>query len=71
MQSNGGVTTTASGRRRPVHVIESGPAAGVIATAELARRVGRLNAISTAGRRGLEGWSRSAGVARASVRLAG
>jgi N-methylhydantoinase A len=46
MQSNGGVMTAASGRRRPVHVIESGPAAGVIATAELARRVGWPNAIS-------------------------
>ena len=32
--------TAASGRRRPVHVIESGPAAGVIATAALARRIG-------------------------------
>jgi N-methylhydantoinase A len=36
MQSNGGVMTAAEGRRRPVHVIESGPAAGVIATAGLA-----------------------------------
>jgi N-methylhydantoinase A len=46
MQSNGGVMTAASGRRRPVHVIESGPAAGVIATAELTRRIGQPNAIS-------------------------
>jgi N-methylhydantoinase A len=46
MQSNGGVMTAASGRQRPVHVIESGPAAGVIATAELGRRIGRPNAIS-------------------------
>lgn len=46
MQSNGGVMTAASARRRPVHVIESGPAAGVIATAELARRIGRPDAIS-------------------------
>ncbi|HZS31825.1 MAG TPA: hydantoinase/oxoprolinase family protein [Methylomirabilota bacterium] len=46
MQSNGGVMTAAGGRQRPVHVIESGPAAGVIATAELARRIGRSNAIS-------------------------
>jgi N-methylhydantoinase A len=46
MQSNGGVMTAASGQRRPVHVIESGPAAGVIARAELARRIGRPNAIS-------------------------
>ena len=46
MQSNGGVMTSAEGRRRPVHVIESGPAAGVIAAAALARRIGQPNAIS-------------------------
>jgi N-methylhydantoinase A len=46
MQSNGGVMTAARGRARPVHVIESGPAAGVIATAKLGRRIGRPNAIS-------------------------
>ncbi len=40
MQSNGGVMSAAAARTRPVHVIESGPAAGVIATAALARRVG-------------------------------
>src|SRR5499427_8504342 len=46
MQSNGGVMTAAHGRHRPVHVIESGPAAGVIATAALARRIGEGNVIS-------------------------
>jgi N-methylhydantoinase A len=46
MQSNGGVMTAESARARPVHVIESGPAAGVIATAALARRLGAANAIS-------------------------
>jgi N-methylhydantoinase A len=46
MQSNGGVMTAEHGRRRPVHVIESGPAAGVIATAALARRIGLGNVIS-------------------------
>ena len=46
MQSNGGVMTAEHGRRRPVHVIESGPAAGVIATAALARRLGEGNVIS-------------------------
>jgi N-methylhydantoinase A len=46
MQSNGGVMTAESGRRRPVHVIESGPAAGVIATGALARRIGLGNVIS-------------------------
>jgi N-methylhydantoinase A len=46
MQSNGGVMLAAEARRRPIHVIESGPAAGVIATAALARRIGVPNAIS-------------------------
>jgi N-methylhydantoinase A len=46
MQSNGGVMTAEHGRRRPVHVIESGPAAGVIATAALSRRIGEGNVIS-------------------------
>jgi N-methylhydantoinase A len=46
MQSNGGVMTAEHGRGRPVHVIESGPAAGVIATAALARRIGEGNVIS-------------------------
>ncbi|HET7874484.1 MAG TPA: hydantoinase/oxoprolinase family protein [Methylomirabilota bacterium] len=46
MQSNGGVMTAESGRRRPAHVIESGPAAGVIATAAVARRIGQPNVIS-------------------------
>ena len=46
MQSNGGVMTAEGGRRRPVHVIESGPAAGVIATAALARAIGEPNALS-------------------------
>src|SRR5262249_47610791 len=46
MQSNGGVMTADGGRRRPVHVIESGPAAGVIATAALARAIGAPNALS-------------------------
>src|SRR6185312_13847504 len=46
MQSNGGVMTAEGGRQRPVHVIESGPAAGVIATAALARTIGAPNALS-------------------------
>jgi N-methylhydantoinase A len=45
MQSNGGVMTAAGARSRPVHVIESGPAAGVIATAALARRLGLPNVL--------------------------
>src|SRR5262247_151462 len=46
MQSNGGVMTADGGRRRPVHVIESGPAAGVIATSALARAIGAANTLS-------------------------
>jgi N-methylhydantoinase A len=46
MQSNGGIMTAEGGRQRPVHVIESGPAAGVIATAQLAQRIREPNAIS-------------------------
>lgn len=46
MQSNGGVMTSTEARRRPVQIIESGPAAGVIATASLGRRIGVANLIS-------------------------
>ena len=37
MESNGGVTTAEAARRRPIVMVESGPAAGVMATAEVAR----------------------------------
>ena len=37
MESNGGVTTADVARRRPIVMVESGPAAGVMATAEVAR----------------------------------
>lgn len=46
MQSNGGVTTASRARARPVQLIESGPAAGVIAAAAMARRVGIANVVS-------------------------
>src|SRR5215469_9242457 len=46
MQSNGGVMTAARARSRPVQLIESGPAAGVIGTAAMARRLGIANVIS-------------------------
>src|SRR5262245_2696404 len=45
-KSNGGLTAAANARRFPVHLIESGPAAGVIATAALARTEGLDNAIA-------------------------
>ena len=46
MQSAGGVYTAEAAKRRPVYMVESGPAAGVIAAAELGRALGRLDVIS-------------------------
>lgn len=46
MQSNGGVMTSEHARRRPVHMIESGPAAGVLAAASLAREIGLSQAVA-------------------------
>jgi N-methylhydantoinase A len=46
MQSGGGVTTADGAIRRPAHIIESGPAAGVMACARLAREAGYDNVIS-------------------------
>ena len=46
MQSNGGVMTADACRRQPVYIIESGPAAGVIASQELARRMNLGNVIT-------------------------
>jgi N-methylhydantoinase A len=37
MQSNGGVMAASSASERPIHIVESGPAAGVIAAQHLAR----------------------------------
>lgn len=46
MQSNGGVTPEARARLRPVTIVESGPAAGALATALMASDVGIRNAIA-------------------------
>jgi N-methylhydantoinase A len=46
MQSNGGMMTARAAQERPIHVVESGPAAGVIAAALLATRGGYRNALS-------------------------
>ena len=46
MQSNGGVMTAEACLQRPVFMIESGPAAGVIASHALATRLDVLNAIT-------------------------
>jgi N-methylhydantoinase A len=46
MQSNGGVTTAAVAKQRPIALIESGPAAGVRVAAFLAELMGFQDAIS-------------------------
>ncbi|MEW6298066.1 MAG: hydantoinase/oxoprolinase family protein [Thermodesulfobacteriota bacterium] len=46
MQSNGGIMTAQSARRRPISMIESGPAAGVLAAARLAVEAGMAQALS-------------------------
>ena len=46
MASSGGLISTEEARSKPVQIIESGPAAGVIAAAALARRIGIRNVIS-------------------------
>lgn len=46
MQSNGGIMTAQSARRRPMAMIESGPAAGVLAAARLAVQANLSQALS-------------------------
>lgn len=46
MQSNGGVMGADAARAKPVYMVESGPAAGVIAAAALARSLGIADVIS-------------------------
>ena len=46
MQSNGGIMSIESAREKPAYTVESGPAAGVIASARMARALGLANAIS-------------------------
>ncbi|MBI2833338.1 MAG: hydantoinase/oxoprolinase family protein [Acidobacteria bacterium] len=46
MQSNGGLMTAEAAARMPVHIIESGPAAGVVGVQFLARRMGLSKAIT-------------------------
>lgn len=45
VKSNGGLTSAVNASRYPVHLIESGPAAGIIAAAALAQRSGYKNLI--------------------------
>jgi N-methylhydantoinase A len=46
MQSNGGVMTSEHARQHPVYLVESGPAAGVLAAAALTREIGIERAVS-------------------------
>jgi N-methylhydantoinase A len=46
MQSNGGLTTAKAAAVTPMHIIESGPAAGVVGVQALSRRIGIDKAIS-------------------------
>jgi N-methylhydantoinase A len=46
MQSSGGLMTAETASRLPVHLIESGPAAGLIGASDLGRRMGWHNVIS-------------------------
>lgn len=46
MRSDGGTMTLEAARTRPAHAIESGPAAGAVAAAEIGRRAGLRNLVS-------------------------
>ena len=46
MQSNGGLTTTVDAAERPMNIIESGPAAGVVGARAVAVRIGMPDVIS-------------------------
>ncbi len=45
MQSNGGVMSAPAASARPIHIVESGPAGGVIAALDLARECGLADVI--------------------------
>ncbi|MBM3490341.1 MAG: hydantoinase/oxoprolinase family protein [Alphaproteobacteria bacterium] len=46
MQSNGGAMGVQAASERPIHIIESGPAAGVVGGAEVARKLGLDNVLT-------------------------
>ncbi len=46
MLSNGGIATAETARRFPIRIVESGPAAGALAAAEVGRRAGQPNLLS-------------------------
>jgi N-methylhydantoinase A len=46
MQSNGGLMSAAAAAAKPMHIVESGPAGGVVGTQALARTIGLENVIT-------------------------
>lgn len=46
MASNGGIISAEAARRLPITLVESGPAAGALAAAAFARRIGRKHVVS-------------------------
>ena len=46
MQSNGGLMSAARAAEAPVHILESGPAAGVVAAHEMGKRIGQDRVIA-------------------------
>lgn len=46
MQSSGGLISAGAAAERPAAIIESGPAAGVVAAAHIAKRIGRPNVLT-------------------------
>ena len=46
MQSNGGIMTAAIAREKPIHMIESGPVAGVMGALHLGNKIGAHNLIT-------------------------
>jgi len=46
MQSNGGIATFAAARQAPIHMVESGPVAGVLGAIAIGKLVGEENLIS-------------------------
>jgi len=46
MQSNGGIMTAGAAREKPIHMIESGPVAGVMGALHLGKQIGERNVIT-------------------------
>ncbi|MGO4119183.1 hydantoinase/oxoprolinase family protein, partial [Rhizobium ruizarguesonis] len=46
MQSNGGTTTFAQAKKTPIHLVESGPVAGIYGAAVIGELIGEQNVIA-------------------------